>query len=106
MPDVYYHLKPAAEAALKAKRTQIITWRRIGVVTSDRARELLSDANQEFFRREFFEEADPSSMTGVRCPGCGRLHILAREVRGYKCPCAPQTERDALIGRETLGVSS
>jgi hypothetical protein len=106
VPDVYYHLKPAAEAALKAKRTQIVTWRRIGIITSDRARELLADANQEFFRREFFEEVDASSMTGVRCLDCSKLHIMAREVRVYKCPCNPHLERNALLGRENLGVTA
>lgn len=103
MPEILFHLKPAAQAALNERKQQIMAWRRLNIIKTDTARDLLAKANEEFFRSEMMDPSAPERSVGVTCPDCSRLHIMSADVTLYKCPCNPHLERRALLHRTIDG---
>ncbi|MDB5069617.1 MAG: hypothetical protein JWM87_728 [Candidatus Eremiobacteraeota bacterium] len=110
MADVYFHLKPQADADRRAERQKVIAMRRLGYeknglhvyLDSDTAREMLLEIDRKYFRQEFFELADPDSNVEVICRGCRRRHIIPRSVPSFKCPCSPHEERSTGYNRAEL----
>lgn len=100
--DAMYELSPQAQAERKRARGELMTMRRIGVLTSDQVRAALVEIDRQLCTRETMRIADGEKNVRVTCADCKREHVMKGSVEYYRCPCTPHGDRSAFIGRETL----
>ena len=96
-----YWFRPAAQAAIDEKKSELIRQRKLGLISSDYVRREL----RAFIEREMWSAQQATAedaLVGVRCGGCGREHIMPGDVKAYRCKCSPHTDRPSFQNRFAL----
>jgi hypothetical protein len=101
MAEVIYTFRPAAQAAIDARKAELLRQRRLGLISSDYVRrELRAFVDREMWSAQHATGED--ALIGVRCPSCAREHIMPGDVKAYRCKCDPNRERPTFVNRFAL----
>lgn len=87
-----YALRPVAEKALKDERARLIRLRSIGIVTTAYVVREIRKFARKMYATAVVDAADVGHI-GTRCPVCSTVHVMASDVRFYRCRCTPHVER-------------
>lgn len=101
MGEIAYRFTDAVEGAIAEERARLLRLRKLGLITSPQATEMLTS----FLARHMYAarvEDNPDRPVGVKCHGCGLVHVIPVSVKYFQCRCSPHVDRMTATNRVPL----